>query len=140
FVPPKDHESKAEERTARPRTLDSFRTLPPIDWQETEKPPEKPVALPAADVAKEKADNAPAVKVPPPPPAGWGKKPAIIPTLQPSPLPRPGPVGKPIIPAKVGPPLPVDTAVFLGSQAQGRRFCFIADCSGSMQGTPLGQE
>jgi hypothetical protein len=31
----------------------------------------------------------------------------------------------------------VDTAVFLGSEGQGQRFCIIADTSGSMKGAPL---
>jgi uncharacterized protein with von Willebrand factor type A (vWA) domain len=50
------------------------------------------------------------------------------------------PVPPPTLPARIAPPdrgEKLDTATFLTSKARGKRFCIIADCSGSMTGAPI---
>jgi hypothetical protein len=61
---------------------------------------------------------------------------------QPDNVPAPEVVANPAPRIHEDPPMvsrPRDSAVFMGTHAQGQRFCIIADASNSMKGTPLVQ-
>jgi von Willebrand factor type A domain len=69
--------------------------------------------------------------------------PLVFPRPAPPAIVVPGPSAPPakIVPPVVPPPpekaAPTDTIAFFTSKARGKRFCIIADCSGSMSGAPI---
>jgi hypothetical protein len=110
-------------------------------------PPDSQPADPVPPATSPKAEDPPGLGTPPPPktpsvPDGLG---APVPPRPPAPEPvakgppPPPPQADPP-PKKPQPKLPASSSqrvTFLGTVATGRRFCIIADNSGSMRGTPV---
>jgi hypothetical protein len=105
-------------------------TLPPPDVSSA---PPAPVTAPTAPSPPVESST-PAKDTPPlglPKPAA---PPSIVVPVPPAP---PVKIVPQVVPPAPEKPAPTDSVTFFTSKAKGKRFCIIADCSGSMAGAPI---